>query len=78
MATPLALAGEAAPATPRPAMRSREFGELAADVAAVLCRYGVPAWSENDRDELERTLWRFIHPDLAGTPADPFNDPDDD
>ena len=41
-------------------------------------RYGVPAWSEEDRERLEATLWRFIHPDLAHSPADPYHDPDED
>ena len=55
-------------------MRSREFGDLAGDVAAVCGRFGVPAWSEEDRERLEAALWRFIHPDLAHSPADPYRD----
>ena len=35
------------------------------------------AWSEDDRDRLAAALWRFIHPDLAHGPADPYTDPDD-
>jgi hypothetical protein len=58
-------------------MPDREFGALAGDVAAACIRHGVPAWSEDDRGRLERALWRFIHPDLAGTPADPWADPDE-
>ena len=65
-----------APASPP--MRSREFGDLAGDVAAACQRYGVPAWSEEDRERLEAALWRFIHPDLAHGPADPYHDPDED
>ena len=64
-----------APASPP--MRGREFGELAGDVAAACGRYGVPAWSEEDRERLEAALWRFIHPDLAHSPADPYHDPDE-
>ena len=45
-----------APASPP--MRSREFGELASDVAATCQRYGVPAWSEDARERLEAVLWR--------------------
>jgi hypothetical protein len=62
----------------RPPMRHREFAALAGDVAGACIRHGVPAWSEDDRDRLERALWRFIHPDLAGTPADPWAGTDDD
>ena len=58
----------------RPPMRSREFGELADAVADVCVQYGVPAWKEEDRDCLEAALWRFIHPDLAHSPADPYHD----
>ena len=65
-----------APASPP--MRAREFGELAGAVAAACGRYGVPAWSEEDRERLEAALWRFIHPDLAHSPADPYHNPDDD
>ena len=63
-----------APAQPtaRPPMGDWEFGALADDVATACIRHGVPAWSEDDRDRLERALWQFIHPDLAGTPADPW------
>jgi hypothetical protein len=55
-------------------MRSREFGELADTVADLCARYGVPAWAEEDRDRLEAALWRFIHPDLAHGPTDPYPD----
>jgi hypothetical protein len=65
------------PAT-SPPMRPREFAELADEVAATCQRYGVRAWSEDDRDRLTAALWRFIHPDLTGTPADPHADRDDD
>jgi hypothetical protein len=58
----------------RPAMRSREFGELADTVADLCGQYGVPAWTEEYRDRLEAALWRFIHPDLAHGPADPYHD----
>ncbi len=61
-----------------PPMRPREFASLAGEVTAACQRYGVRAWSEDDRDRLAAALWRFIHPDLAGTPADPYTDPDDD
>ena len=56
-------------------MRSREFGELAGDVADVCGRYGVPAWNEEDRERLEAALWRFIHPDLAPQPGRPLPRP---
>ncbi len=67
-----------APAQPtaRPPMRDQEFGALADDAAAACIRHGVPAWSQDDRDRPEEALWRFIHPDLARTPADPWADPD--
>ena len=78
-------AGRRMTATARPAarpasppMRPREFAELAGEVAATCDRYGVRAWTEDDRDRLEAALWRFIHPDLAHGPADPYTDPDDD
>ncbi len=58
-------------------MRAREFAELADEVAATCHRYGVRTWSEYDRDRLAAALWRFIHPDLAHGPADPYTDPDD-
>ena len=48
------------------------------EVAAACQRHGVRAWSEDDRDRLDAALWRFIHPDLAHGPADPYTDPDDD
>jgi hypothetical protein len=68
-----------APAQPtaRPPMRDWESGALADDVAAACGRHCVPAWSEDDRDRLEEALWRFTHPDLAGTPADPWASPDE-
>ena len=65
-----------APASPP--MRGREFGELTGDIAATCQRYGVPAWTEEDRERLEAALWRFIHPDLAHSPADPYHHPDED
>ena len=68
--------GTEAPA--RPPMRAREFTGLAGEVAATCQRYGVPAWTEDDRERLEAALWRFIHPDLADSPADPYHDPDED
>ena len=55
-----------------PPMRARELADLTDEVAATCQRYGVPVWTEDDRDRLEAALWRFIHPDLAGTPADPY------
>jgi hypothetical protein len=58
--------------TARPPMRAREFTDLAGEVAAACQRHGVPVWSEDDRDRLETALWRFIHPDLAHTSADPY------
>jgi hypothetical protein len=74
MTTPAAAA-----ATPaRPPMRARDFADLADDVAATCHHYGVAAWSEHDREQLAAALWRFIHPDLAHGPADPYTDPDDD
>jgi hypothetical protein len=54
-------------------MRSREFGELADAVADLCSRSGVPVWNETDREGLEAALWRFIHPDLARSPADPYH-----
>ena len=68
--------GTEAPASPP--MRSRELADLTDEVAATCQRFGVPAWSEEDRERLEATLWRFIHPDLAHSPADPYHDPDED
>ena len=65
-----------APASPP--MRARELADLTDEVAAVCQRYGVPAWTEDDRERLEAALWRFIHPDLVGSPADPYHDPDED
>ena len=69
----------ARPARPasRPPMPRREFDALAGEVAAVCRRYGVDAWDPGDVDRLDAALWRFIHPDLDGTAADPFDDPDD-
>ena len=67
----------AAASPARPTMRARDFAALADEVAAACQRYGVRAWSEDDRDRLAATLWRFIHPDLAHGPADPCADPDD-
>jgi hypothetical protein len=61
-----------------PPMRAGEFARLTDDVAGLCQRYGVPAWTEEDRDRLAATLWRFIHPDLAGGPADPYTNPDED
>jgi hypothetical protein len=58
-------------------MRPRDFAGLADEVAATCQRYGVRAWSDDDRHRLAAALWRFVHPDLAGTPADPYTDPDD-
>jgi hypothetical protein len=63
-----------APASPP--MRGREFADLADDIAVTCDRYGVPAWREEGRERLEAALWRFIHPDLANSPADPYHDPD--
>jgi hypothetical protein len=60
-----------------PPMRRRDFADLADEVAATCQRYGVRAWSDDDRTRLAAALWRFIHPDLAGTRADPYTDPDD-
>ena len=68
--------GTEAPA--RPSMRARELADLTDEVAAVCQRYGVPAWTEDDRERLEAALWRFIHPDLAGSRADPYQDSDED
>ena len=56
----------------------RELADLTDEVAAVCQRYGVPAWTEDDRERLEAALWRSIHPDLADSPADPYHDPDED
>jgi len=67
-----------AEAPARPPMRAREFTGLAGEVAATCQRYGVPAWTEDDRERLEAALWRFIHPDLAGSRADPYQDSDED
>ena len=74
-----APATTASPGRPvSPPMRPREFAQLADEVAVTCQRYGVRAWSEDDRDRLAAALWRFIHPELGGTPADPYTDPDDD
>jgi hypothetical protein len=73
MTAPAAEAGRPASAP----MRPRDFADLADEVAVTCQRYGVRAWSEHDRDRLCAALWRFIHPDLAGTRADPYTDPDD-
>jgi hypothetical protein len=62
----------------RPPMPRREFDALAGEVAAICQRYGVDAWDPADVDRLDAALWRFIHPDLACTAADPWNDPDED
>jgi hypothetical protein len=67
----------AAASPARPPMRARDFAELADDVAATCHRYGVTAWSEDDRERLDAALWRFIHPDLTHGPAGPYTDPDD-
>ena len=56
----------------RSAMPAREFAALAAEVTAACGRYGVPAWTEHDQDQITAALWRGIHPDLAGTAADPY------
>jgi hypothetical protein len=58
-------------------MRPAEFAQLADEVAATCKRYGVRVWSENDRDRLAAALWRFIHPDLAHGPTDPYTEPDE-
>jgi hypothetical protein len=65
------------PATASAPMRPGEFADLAEEVAAVCERHGVRACSEDDQDRLGAALWRFIHPDLAHGPADPYHDPDD-
>ena len=62
----------------RPPMRGREFAALAGEVAATCQRHGVPAWTEDDQQRLDAALWRFIHPDLADGPADPYYEPDED
>lgn len=62
---------------PRPPMPDREFDALADKVAAICGQSGVPVWTDDDRDRLDQALWHFIHPDLAGTDADPWHDPDD-
>jgi hypothetical protein len=67
-------AGPERPASPP--MRPRDFAGLADEVAAACQRFGVRAWSEDDRDRLDAALWRFIHPDLAHGRADPYTDPD--
>jgi hypothetical protein len=71
-----AAAGAGRPASPP--MRPGDFAELAEEVTATCQRHGVRAWSEDDRDRLNAALWRFIHPDLAHGPADPYTDPEDD
>ncbi len=71
-----AAAGAGRPASPP--MRPRDFAALAGEVAMTCQRYGVRAWSEDDRDRLNAALWRFIHPDLDRGPADPCTDPEDD
>jgi hypothetical protein len=72
------MTAPAAAASPaRPPMRAHDFTALADEVTATCQRYGVRAWSEYDRDRLAAALWRFIHPDLAHSPADPYTDPDE-
>jgi hypothetical protein len=61
-----------------PPMRPRDFAQLADEVAAACQRHGIRAWSEHERDRLDSALWRFVHPDLAHGPADPYTNPDDD
>jgi hypothetical protein len=70
-----ATAAAAPPASPP--MRAHEFADLTDDAAGLCQRYGVPAWTEGDRDRLAAALWRFIHPDLAHGPADPYTDTDE-
>jgi hypothetical protein len=60
-----------------PAMRPRDFAELTDEVAMTCHRHGVAVWAEHDRNRLAAALWRFIHPELAHGPADPYTDPDD-
>ncbi len=74
MTAPATAVGAAPPASPP--MRPRDFAALAEEVTAACQRHGVPAWSDDDRHQLGAALWRFIHPDLAHGPADPYTDPD--
>jgi hypothetical protein len=53
-------------------MHPRAFAALADDVAAVCERHRVPVWLDDTRQALEAALWGFVHPDLAGTAADPY------
>jgi DNA polymerase IIIc chi subunit len=68
-------AGPERPASPP--MQARDFAGLADEVAAACQRFGVRAWSEDERERLDAALWRFVHPDLAHGQADPYTDPDD-
>jgi hypothetical protein len=71
------MTASAAACPASPPMRRRDFADLTDEVAATCQRYGVRAWADDDRTRLAAALWRFIHPDLAGTRADPYTDPDD-
>jgi hypothetical protein len=53
-ATTTVPAGAECPTSPP--MGPRDFAELAAEVAATCQRYGVRAWSEDDRDRLNAAL----------------------
>jgi hypothetical protein len=74
------------PTTNRPAtatsgaepMRQATFHALTEQVAAVCERHGVSVWLERDRQRLNAALWAVVHPDLAGTAADPYHGPDED
>ena len=70
----MTVTGTEAPA--RPPMRGREFAAWPG--SPPLAAVWRPAWTEDDEQRLEAALWRFIHPDLAGSPADPYHDPDED
>lgn len=75
--TPICTATTTTSAPPA-AMPDRAFAALAGEVAEVCDRHGVAVHLDADRERLESALWGFIHPDLAGTDADPYHPADDD
>jgi hypothetical protein len=53
-------------------MPHRAFTAFVGEVAAVCDRYGIGAHFDRDTSRLEQALWGFVHPDLVGTAADPY------
>jgi hypothetical protein len=58
-------------------MADRAFTAFVSEVAAVCDRHRIPAHLDRDAERLERALWEFIHPDLAGTDTDPYHQDQD-